>query len=247
MATIPARFERIERIWINTANKNKLSAGIAAHGYEWTHSNFAWLKELLHKRLRIRQQNRCCYCRRTLVFDKGHVELDHIVDKGSNKKVYARFTFEILNLALACKDCNNNKGTKQVLATPLPAGAVYPKNASAFLWVHPHIHDFSEHIVIHQGWVYEANGGSPEGLAVINKCMLDRLAEKERANRRVIVGGAVDLKDAVSKAVAMASEVELDVLCQELGTTLAKKWNSTPSQVEGAIRSLQASVQALTV
>lgn len=181
------------------------------------------------------------------MFDKGHVELDHIVDKGSNKKVYARFTFEILNLALACKDCNNNKGTKQVLATPLPAGAVYPKNASAFLWVHPHIHDFSEHIVIHQGWVYEANGGSPEGLAVINKCMLDRLAEKERANRRVIVGGAVDLKDAVSKAVAMASEVELDVLCQELGTTLAKKWNSTPSQVEGAIRSLQASVQALTV
>ena len=247
MTTLQTYFERIERIWIASANKEKLAVGLSRHGYDWKNSNFSWLKVLLHERLRLRQKDRCCYCRRVLVFDKGHVELDHIVDKGSNKGAYARFTFEIRNLALACKDCNNNKGTKTVLSSVLLAAAPYPKKASAFVWVHPHIHKYSEHIIIHKGWVYEAKDGSPAGCAVITKCMLDKLNGKERANRQVIVGGAKDLKDAVSKAVGMVGEVELDALCRELGSQLAKKWSSTPTKVEGAIRSLYASVQALPI
>lgn len=245
MPTMQAHFERVERIWVAPANQTRLANGIATYGYNWTHSNFDWLKIMLQRKLRLRQQDRCCYCRRALVFDKGHVELDHIIDKGSNKGQYERFTFEIRNLALACKDCNNNKGTKAVLSTALSVAAEYPKKTTAYVWVHPHIHKYSDHIIIHQGWVYEAKNGSAEGHAVITKCMLHKLKDKERANRRVIVSGAKDLKVAVARAVGLVGEVGLDSLCRELGDQLALKWNSTPAEVDGAIRSLHASVQAL--
>lgn len=245
MAELSVHYERIERIWITSGTKTKLDACIVAHGYDWTHASFAWFKKLLHKRLRLRQKDRCCYCRRPLVFDKGRLEIEHIVDKGSNKGTYKRFTFELRNLALACKDCNNAKGTKRVLVAALPPAAPYPGRADEFIWVHPHFHRYSEHLIIHQGWIYEARNGSKEGLAVIVKCFLAELPAKERANRRVLVSGASDLNDAVAKAIGMAGEAGLDALCHELGAGLADKWNSTPAKVEAAIRQMHAAVRAL--
>lgn len=245
MAEINIHYERIERVWIAAVNKTKLAGCIAANGYDWDHSSFYWFKKMLHKRLRLRQKDRCCYCRRALLFNKGVVEIEHIVDKGSGKGRYKRFTFEIRNLALSCKDCNNAKGTKSVLSATLLPVDPYPATANAFAWVHPHFHKYSEHIIIHKGWVYEARNGSAQGYAVIDKCFLKDLPAKEHANRRVLVEGASDLKDAVSKAVGMVGEVGLDELCRELGNGFAKKWNSTPAKVEEAIRSIHASVQAL--
>ncbi|WP_216857611.1 HNH endonuclease, partial [Burkholderia sp. S171] len=137
MAIIPVHFERIERFWLAPVYKTKITAGVTLYGYNWTHSNFDWLKELLKKRLRKRQSDRCCYCRRALVFDRGHVELDHIIDKGSQSGIYARFTFEPRNLALACKDCNNNKGTKKVLTKPLATNSPYLRHPKAFLCKRP--------------------------------------------------------------------------------------------------------------
>lgn len=242
MALIPTHFDRIERLWLKPAQKAQVGAGVAAHGYNWTHSNFDWLKSNLNKRLRKRQKDRCCYCRRPLKHDKGLVELDHIIDKGAQKG-FPHFTFEIKNLALACKDCNNNKGTKTVLSTSISKTAPYPVQPSAYTWVHPHIHRYSEHILIHQGWVYEAHNKSPNGLAVITKCMLHKLAEKEAKNRRVIVSGAADLNDAVAKAIGLVGEVGLDALCQELGGFLAAQWKtSTPQQIQDAIRRTYASI-----
>ncbi|GER20087.1 HNH endonuclease [Variovorax boronicumulans] len=245
MAELPIYYERIERVWLQKASKVRLEGSIASHGYDWNHSSFKWLKVTLKNRLRKRQQDRCCYCRRALLFNKGLVEIEHILDKGRGK--YERFTFELRNLALSCKDCNNAKGTKSVLAGALSNVDPYPENASAFLWVHPHIHQYSEHIIIHQGWVYEAKNRSKEGLAVIEKCFLKDLRSKERKNREVLVGGALDMKDAVLRAASMATDVGVDKLCRELGRGLAKRWNSTPAKVEAAIKSVYDSVQKLNI
>jgi hypothetical protein len=248
MAVLPVHFERVERFWLAPVYKSKIAAGIALYGYAWTHSNFDWLKVLLNERLRGRQSDRCCYCRRALVFDKGHVELDHIIDKGSQNGMYARFTFEARNLALACKDCNNNKGTKPVLANPLAPNSPYPQHPRAFLWVHPHLHEYSDHITIHQGWVYEAQNASLDGLAVIRKCNLDKLRSKERENRRVLVDGAANLKDAVARAVGMVGDVGLDNLCKELGSHLSKKWKSAScAEVQQAIRDANTAIQSLNL
>lgn len=242
MGLLPIHFDRIERFWLLPAQKTQIGSGIALYGYNWTHSNFDWLKTNLNERLRKRQKDRCCYCRRPLRHDRGLVELDHIIDKGAQSGI-PRFTFEVKNLALACKDCNNNKGTKSVVSTPIQSNSPLPVRPSAYTWVHPHIHKYSEHILIHQGWVYEAKNSSPNGLAVITKCMLHKLAEKEAKNRQVIVGGAADLNDAVARAIGLVGEVGIDALCQELGSFLATQWKTaTPVQIQDAIRRAHASI-----
>jgi hypothetical protein len=123
--------------------------------------------------------------------------------------------------------------------------AVAPVRLDDIAALHPHLHKYSDHVIIHQGWVYEAKNGLVEGQALTTGCMLDKLSTKERDNRRVLIGGAKDLKDAISKSIGMVGEVGLDALCQEFGSKLAKKWNSTPTEVEKAIRLVHASVQAL--
>lgn len=242
MALLPIHYERIERFWLLPAQKTKIAEGIASYDYDWTHSNFDWLKVNLNERLRKRQKDRCCYCRRPLRYDRGLVEIDHVIDKGAKGGI-PRFTFEPKNLALACKDCNNNKGSKSVVSKPVSGNAPFPVNSGAYIWVHPHIHKYSEHILIHQGWVYEAKNRSPNGLAVITKCMLHKLAEKEAKNRQVIVSGAADLNDAIARAIGLVGEVGIEELCQELGGFLSAQWKSaTPWQIQDAIRRIHGGI-----
>jgi 5-methylcytosine-specific restriction endonuclease McrA len=247
MPELDTHYERIDRIWLNETNRLRLADCIKNRGFNWVHGDFDWFKVILKKRLRQRQQHRCCYCRRVLRYDKGVVEIEHIVDKGSNNGEYKRFTFEIKNLALSCKDCNNAKGIKKVLVSPLKKAAPYPKRAADFTWVHPHFHKYSEHIIIHQGWVYEARDGSKEGLAVIKNCFLDDLAKKELQNRKLTVDGATDLKDAICRAIGVVGDVGLDALCQEVGKTLAKKWNSTHKEIEENIRAVYLALQQVSI
>jgi hypothetical protein len=247
MAELQIYYERINRLWINPVNRQRLADGITSRGYDWDHGEFKWFKDILKERLRERQKDRCCYCRRLLRHDKGVVEIEHIVDKGSKKGQYKRFSFEIKNLALSCKDCNNAKGVKDVLAIPLNPGTPYSTRAADYIWVHPHFHNYSDHITIHEAWIYEARGGSKEGLAVIEKCFLNKLATKERKNRKLIVSSATDLRDAIRLALGVVSDVGLDALCREFGTTLARKWSSTPEKVEQAIRESHLALQNVHV
>ncbi|MHA6901988.1 HNH endonuclease [Ralstonia pseudosolanacearum] len=237
MATLDPKFQRIARIQLSQTDQARLAASIRRYGNNWEHSSFDWFKKRLHKSLRIRQKDLCCYCRRPLRFDKGPVEIEHIIDKGSNSAEYAAYTFIIKNLALSCKDCNNNKGVKAVLRSPIPQPAAYPRAAKQFLWVHPHMHRYSDHLTIHQGWVYEASNQSLEGQAVITKCKLALLENKERKNRQVMVSTAQSLEHAISVAVSNIPYVGLDRLCMELAPFLSKVWKSHSAiEIETAIR-----------
>ena len=240
---INPRYERIAAITLTAADQRKLDAGIAKWGHNWKHSSFGWLKELLKTELRAKQKGRCCYCRRPLRFDKGPVEIEHIVNKAKGG-AYAHYTFTLTNLALCCKDCNNTKGTKVVLRTPLTAGSPYPTLSAAFVWVHPYMHDYSMHILIHDAWVYEAAGGSPEGKAVITKCGLAELQVKERNNRRQAIETALTLTDALHVAVGHVPEVGLDNICAELAPLLIKmmKSSATTTEAEQAIREVHATI-----
>jgi len=171
------------------------------------------------------------------------VEIEHIVNK-AKAGIYSHFTFELKNLALSCKDCNNGKGTKTVLIAVLPQLSPYPTTAASFRWVHPHFHEYSQHILIHDAWVYEANGGSPEGLAVIEKCKLAELATKERANRRILIESSENLANALNKAVGMVEEVGLDALCRELAPMLSQIMGSGANalKAEAALRAAHIAV-----
>ncbi|OFA05654.1 HNH endonuclease [Duganella sp. HH101] len=245
---IDPKFEKITALSLTAAQATKLRNGIAKWGFAWNHSSFGWLKEHLKTELRRLQRDRCCYCRRPLRFDKGPVEIEHVVSKAAGG-AYAHFTFVLKNLALSCKDCNNGKGQKAVLRAQLPPNSRYPTSAATFLWVHPHFHDYSDHILIHDAWVYEAKGGSPEGDAVIGKCKLALLSGIERANRRMLVESSDGFAAALPRAVEMAGDVGLDALCVELSPLLSKMMGSggSPAKAEAAIRAAHAAIQTIAV
>ncbi|WP_285309520.1 HNH endonuclease [Stenotrophomonas maltophilia] len=238
MAQINAEYERIGRVNLRASTQLKLAHTIRNYGYDWSHSSAEWYRKSIVKRLRKQQKDRCCYCRRVILYNKGAYEVDHIIDKGSHKKKYGRFCFELQNLALACKDCNNNKGIKSVLFNALPANAAYPTNQAAFNWVHPHLHDYSAHITIHTGWIYEARAGSQLGLKVISNCKLDDLQEKEVKNRRAHVMAASSYNEALHRVAGFATEAGLEALCKEFGARLSRKWNTGNAMIEDAIRAL---------
>lgn len=229
-------FEKIGRVWLRSSTVLKLTHTTRNYGYDWTHSSAKWYRHATLKKLRKQQQNRCCYCRRVINYNKGAYELDHIIDKGSSKRKYARFCFELRNLALACKDCNNNKGTKAVLFKDLKARAPYPMDKDLYNWVHPHLHNYSDHITIHAGWIYEARGANPIGLQVIRNCHLDLLSAKEAKNRHAHVMGAASLDEALHRVAGFRTEAGLDRLCKEFGESLSKRWKRGGAEIEAAIR-----------
>lgn len=237
MATLKPKFEKIDEIILTAEQQGRLKAGIAKYGYNWEHSNFDWFKVHLNRELRKKQHDRCCYCRRPLLFKKGLVDIEHIIDKGSDKGKYAVHMFTIRNLALSCRDCNNNKGTKPVLRNSLLPVVVYPRSTARFTWVHPYLHNYSDHLTIHRGWVYEAKGASPDGAAVIEKCMLFKLEDKERASRQVLVSAADTCEDAIVTAVGLVPEVGLGRLCTEIAPYLHSMYkDKNPKKIESAIR-----------
>jgi len=236
MAQIDPVFQKIRSVNPRKKTTEKINKTIQVHGYDWGHSSADWYRKSVTKRLRKQQQGRCCYCRRTINFNKGAYEVDHIIDKGSRKKMYSRFCFEFMNLALACKDCNNNKGTKSVLVADLAAADIYPSSGAAFNWVHPHFHRYSDHILIHHGWIYEAVDGSAEGLKVIEDCELYLLSNKEVRNRELFVRAAASLNESLLRAAGFKSEAGLQNICKEFGALLAKKWNRGEAEI---LKSLQ--------
>lgn len=243
---INPKFENIAPIVLSAAQQAKLKAGVTKYGHDWKHSNFDWLKDILKTELRKLQSDRCCYCRRILRFDKGPVEIEHVVNKARNGD-YEHFTFETKNLALSCKDCNNGKGQKKVLRVALAAHSPYPTAAVSFLWVHPYFHKYSDHILIHEAWVYEAIGRSPEGFAVIKNCKLADLWDKERRNRQALIESAENLSAGLQKAVGMVEEIGLDELCKELAPMLVTLMGSggNIAKAEGALRSVHAKIQEI--
>ncbi|WP_432444545.1 HNH endonuclease [Rhizobium leguminosarum] len=158
-------------------------------------------KAKLKADLRERQLGRCCYCRRHLPADPMATHLEHFIEKAACQT----FTFAIENLGLSCVTCNNKKnaaygrisgflsrratartGTPQsikrcpALATvAIPASITNPND---FRWVHPHLDDFSNHIMIRKGWIFR--GTSPKGFRTVKGLELNALARLEQRARQ---------------------------------------------------------------
>lgn len=153
-------------------------------------------KERLKISLRTAQLGRCCFCRRHLS-DDGATHFEHFIDKAS----YVGYTFEILNLALSCGTCNTKKNghfsswarryryitrnfvgplipRSPVLRVQLKPGSVFPTSPEDFRWVNPHFHEYSQHIKLTRGWVFE--GCSRAGKRTIHGLQLNGVEEIER-------------------------------------------------------------------
>jgi 5-methylcytosine-specific restriction endonuclease McrA len=160
------------------------------------HSGKAWGSnaDVISYRARLLelQNNRCAYCQGIIDLDEvGHRELDHIFPKSatencteakgrSNEFVdrqhtfgYHQFTYEPLNLVVACKVCNSYKKSFDPLLDRSIEFAEneYPEHES-ILWFYPYVHHYSHHIERSDNWTYTQL--SAQGEAVIKVCKLDQ-------------------------------------------------------------------------
>lgn len=181
---------RYTRIVFTVADSNLLAEVRACAG-KWSTSLDSIVR--LRERLLNLQNSRCVYCQAPIEADEiGYRELEHILPKGKSSKCtqksgtsnlsskrratlgYPEFTFEPLNLAVSCKQCNTLKGMHDCLfdrsqARPLPA---YPQ-ARDLIWFHPHHESYGTHISIDEDFFF--TGLTDGGSAVIKECGLDRV------------------------------------------------------------------------
>lgn len=133
---------------------------------DWDKDCFSDIKKSIRDHLRPEQDNKCCYCKRTLGTDIKDVDIEHIIPKSE----YPKFTFEPNNLALSCPGCNTKKGDDKVLTKKIVRYPTHSKNTKI---IHGHYDDYYAHIEIHQGLLYEAI--TKKGSHTITTCELFRL------------------------------------------------------------------------
>ena len=100
-------------------------------------------KDKLRDYLLIEQGGCCAYC--GFGFEtKGTAHRDHIAPKD----LFARFTFEVENLILACPVCNG-LGMKKNVDTILASHTEYDQ--CTFKLVHPYYDEYDDHIELEEG------------------------------------------------------------------------------------------------
>lgn len=181
----------------------------------------------LRTRLRELQNHRCCYCQAPIESDEsGFRELEHILPKNKSYRCthargtsndqdkrrstlgYQEFTFEPINLAISCKQCNNYKGMHDPLKDRTTARPLkkFP-SADQLIWFHPHTEKYETHITIDEDFGF--TGQTAGGRAIIAEC---RLFDSEVLDRKFLERARVRAKQAESfrQAVdALASGIEL--------------------------------------
>lgn len=91
------------------------------------------------------QNYQCCYCKMTKQEDHGLVwDIEHILPK----ILYPQFTFEPLNLAVSCKECNRAKWNKDVAEKSSNLSNRYLKTSKDITIVHPHLDKYEDHIQV---------------------------------------------------------------------------------------------------
>lgn len=184
---------------------------------EWTKRTLAPLRQHLRTALLKKQKYACAYCRRRLSEELGHNEIDHIVPKALPGM--ARFTYERSNLVVACKRCNRNKGDYDPLAVVLGHAKPYPTAPAAYIWIHPYFHEFSKHIRIHDGLMFEAIGtGATKARAnaVIRQCKLADLVTVERRRASEVAAYAVDLHHAILAVIGEYPQMDNSFLARAI-------------------------------
>ncbi|MEJ3576507.1 HNH endonuclease signature motif containing protein [Pseudomonas fragi] len=174
-------FDILTEVLWSEEHRNRIQKYFKGQCAEWTKTSLSSVRKDLRSGLLKVQNYTCAYCRRALSHEIGRNEIDHIVAKANLGM--ARFTYERMNLVAICKRCNKNKSDKSVLAITLTDQCPYPLKPTDYLWVHPYIHKYSEHIKIHEGYIFEPIGSKKKkarAQALINACGLSSMPEVER-------------------------------------------------------------------
>lgn len=149
---------------------------IKEYEYEWDEPKLKYLKYKIKSSL-IQDplnDNICYYCKSPLDCGTTPGDIEHIVHKGK----YEIFTYEPINLTLACDRCNTAKGSEDILITDLPDSYTeedYPLHSDAFKIIHAHIDLYEEYIQIQDYIFFVGIDQNNKGENTIKCCNLNRL------------------------------------------------------------------------
>ena len=168
--------------------------GPAKAADRWSDTDVDLTRKEIKQHYIAEQLHLCCYCG---LPDPAAHGLDWDVEHIAPRNLHPEFMFTPENLAVACHECNGHKGSKETLLDP--STSTYPSTADAFLIVHPHFDDWSDHI-LRDNLAYAAF--TPRGEWTIKACNLNRFAGRsiglifpisdtryEEAVRRLLDGG----------------------------------------------------------
>lgn len=160
---------------------DKLTSSLAS---DWNKKSLYDIKNELKDELLTLQKNSCSYCKRIITKEIGHSELDHIIPCSKAPS----FTFSRANITLTCKRCNHFKSSyNPTTHAILHQLTHYPNNEKTYIWIHPYLHTYEEHIKLIGDCIYIPNHDSPNGLAVITTCHLDELPSVVTAKKIAII------------------------------------------------------------
>lgn len=208
-------FDILKRKRWSAAEQTLINKYFKGKHTEWSKANLKLVRDSLRGYLLRVQAYRCAYCRRQLSTEMGRNEIDHVVAKALPGM--ARFTYEHTNLVATCKRCNWLKKNHDVLARGLTATEDYPSLAQDFLWVHPYIHCYSDHIEQIAGFLFREKGDSAaqaRGKAVIDVCKLNMLATVEARRLYEIAHASKNNHAAIMTLVSDNTQLDITALAK---------------------------------
>ena len=136
----------------------------------WGHKDVTPVRREIKAHYIREQQHLCCYCG---IPDPSTHGLDWDVEHVVAQKPRPEFMFTPENLGVACKECNTSKSAKETLVDP--SATPYPSTSDAFLVVHPHFDEWSDHI-LRDHLTYASF--TDKGKWTIEECRLNRFNER---------------------------------------------------------------------
>ncbi|HDX8341101.1 TPA: HNH endonuclease [Aeromonas dhakensis] len=141
------------------------------------------------------QDYTCPYCRqRVSVKHNAAWDTEHIIPKSSHPELM----FESINLCISCKDCNTEKGNKNVLVNK--DKKTLPESGTDYIIIHPHLDEYNEHIKVVDGNYFIPT--SLKGRRTIEVCGLLRFVYEYVSYSPI----SIDAKTKVAKLTSMLME-----------------------------------------
>lgn len=123
--------------------------------------------------LRSKQGRICCYCGVDLQKNRDSYDAEHVLPKSRAPQ----FTFDVRNLAAACKPCNGAKGeSPTTVPVNLERATLLPYVSASYSIIHPHLDEWKDYLNFDEfERVVPAELDTGKGANTIAVCNIHRL------------------------------------------------------------------------
>lgn len=181
---------------------------------DWGNEDLKDLRKYIRNFYRKEQKSKCVYCKKSISLRSVcNANIEHIAPKSK----YVNFLFTPKNLCVACADCNEIKGKKEVFNK---ANIInYPRSSSAFKIVHPHFDRWSDYIKITNDGYYVGKDdlGKNKGSYTIFICGLNRELDSLSSSAYTTNGNENEALFDMARSMAEGKTLEEKaILCMSL-------------------------------